>query len=339
MHCPRRATAGSLSCSTSSAANRCRRNRDALDRRCPTPCETMPLCSLRNLRPVLDSLSSLIDLHCESISMPGLILHTSNQLDLLARRLSDVVSAPLGSPFTPEIVVVQSLASRRWLSFQIAGRQGICANYDFPFLSDFITQIVKKASPVATPIEKMSIELLSWKIDSLLLHCLAQKEFTPVAKYLRDNDSLKRFHLAARLANLFDQYRVYRPEMVSGWAASKQTRSGDEAWQAALWRQLGEAPGFNQALDRLRAHGFPDAAKLDLPERISIFAPTSLPPTYLEVLFQLARVRDIHLFILRPSREYRGNDSTGKQRARQVSTLIQRRAILSLLPGEKSTRT
>lgn len=277
----------------------------------------MPLCSLRNLRPVLDSLSSLIDLHCESISMPGLILQTSNQLDLLARRLSAIVSAPLGSPFTPEIVVVQSLASRRWLSFQIASRQGICANYDFPFLSDFITQIVKKASPVATPIEKMSIELLSWKIDSLLLHCLAQKEFAPVAKYLRDNDSLKRFHLAARLANLFDQYRVYRPEMVSGWAASKQTRSEDEAWQAALWRQLGEAPGFNQALDRLRAHGFTDAAKLDLPERISIFAPTSLPPTYLEVLFQLSRVRDIHLFILRPSREYRGNDSTGKQRARQ----------------------
>ena len=248
--------------------------------------------------------------------MPGLILHTSNQLDLLAERLSWVVSAPLGSPFTPEIVVVQSLASRRWLSLQIAQRQGICANYEFPFLSDFITQVVKIASPVTTPIEKMSTEFLTWKIDALLPQCIARKEFAPVAKYLDDGDSLKRFHLAARLAHLFDQYRVYRPEMVLDWTASKKNRNGDEAWQAALWRELGEAPGFNQALDRLRASGFPNAANLDLPNRISIFAPASLPPTYFELLFQLARVRETHLFLLRPSREYRGNDPTAKQRAR-----------------------
>ena len=248
--------------------------------------------------------------------MPGLILHTSNQLDLLAQRLSQVVSAPLGSPFTPEIVVVQSLASRRWLSLQIAQLHGICANYAFPFLADFVAQTVKQAYPVEAAADKMSTGLLAWKIDSLLPRCLARKEFAPVAKYLRDGDSLKRFHLATRLANLFDQYRVYRPEMVSGWAASNKARSEDEAWQAALWRELGEAPGFDQAFDRLRTLGFKKAAQRDLPQRVLIFAPASLPPVYLELLFQLARVREVHLFLLRPSREYRGNDPTAKQRAR-----------------------
>ena len=248
--------------------------------------------------------------------MPGLILHTSNQLDLLARRLSNVVSAPLGSPFTPEIVVVQSLASRRWLSLQIAQLQGICANYAFPFLGVFIAETVRQASPVETPADPMSTDLLTWKIYSLLPLCLARKEFAPVAKYLADGDSLKRFHLATRLANLFDQYRVYRPDMVSDWTASKKVQKGDEAWQATLWRQLGEAPPFDQALDRLRTRGFENAAHLDLPERVSVFAPASLPPVYLELLFQLARVRELHLFLLRPSREYRGNDPTAKQRAR-----------------------
>jgi len=248
--------------------------------------------------------------------MPGLILHTSNQLDLLAQRLSEVVSAPLGSPFTPEIVVVQSLASRRWLSLQIAQRQRICANYDFPFLGDLIARIVQQAAPAAALGEKISADLLTWKIDSLLPRCLARKEFVPVAQYLRDGDSLKRFQLSGRLANLFDQYRVYRPEMVSGWAASKKRQSKDEAWQAALWRQLGEAPGFDQALEHLRTRGFEEGAQLDLPERISIFAPASLPPAYLELLLQLARVREVHLFLLRPSREYRGNDPTAKQWAR-----------------------
>jgi exodeoxyribonuclease V gamma subunit len=248
--------------------------------------------------------------------MPGLILHTSNQLDLLAERLSEVVSAPLESPFTPETVVVQSLASRRWLSFKIAQLQGICANYAFPFLADFVAQTVQQGSPDGALAEKMSTESLTWKIDSLLPQSLSRTEFTPVAKYLSDGDSLKRFHLASRLANLFDQYRVYRPEMVSGWAAANNAPDRDEAWQAELWRQLGEAPGFDQALDRLRARGFKNAAQLELPERVSIFAPTSLPPAYLELLFQLARVREVHLFLLRPSREYRGNDPTAKQRAR-----------------------
>lgn len=248
--------------------------------------------------------------------MPGLILHTSNQLDLLAQRLSQVVSIPLDSPFTAEVVVVQSLASRRWLSFQIAQRQGICANYAFPFLGDFITRTVTQASPIEAPAEKISLEPLTWKIDSLLSRLLTRKEFVPVAKYLSDGDSLKRFHLAVRLANLFDQYRVYRPEMMAGWLASKKARSADETWQSELWRQLGEVGGFDQALDRLRTRGFEGAGQLDLPKRVSIFAPTSIPPAYLDLLFQLSRVRELHLFLLRPSREYRGNDPTAKQRAR-----------------------
>jgi len=248
--------------------------------------------------------------------MPGLILHTSNQLDLLAEQLSRVVSTPLDSPFTPEIVVVQSLASRRWLSFKMASLQGICSNYAFPFLANFVWEIVEQASPAKGAADKMSPEVLTWKIDSLLPGCLARKEFTPVAKYLRDDDPLKRFHLAARLANLFDQYRVYRPKMIAGWAGENQDRTGDEAWQATLWRKLGDPPGFDQALERLRTRGFKKNAQLTLPERVSIFAPTSLPPAYLQLLFQLSRIREVHLFLLRPSREFRGNDPTAKQRAR-----------------------
>src|ERR1043166_7561140 len=136
--------------------------------------------------------------------MPGLILHTSNQLDLLAERLSQVVSTPLDSPFTPEIVVVQSLATRRWLSLKIAELQGICANYAFPFLGAFVAQLAAQGSPVEGAAEKMSTEVLTWKIDSLLPECLARKEFGPVARYLSDGDSLKRFPLAAMVANLFD---------------------------------------------------------------------------------------------------------------------------------------
>lgn len=250
--------------------------------------------------------------------MPGLIQHTSNQLDLLARQLSAVTSLPLASPFTPEIVVVQSLATRRWVTFQIAQDQKICANYIFPFLSDFTVWLVKLGFPENTLVEKTSPELLAWRIDSLLRRSLERKEFAPLASYLRDGDSLKRFHLAIRLANLFDQYRVYRPEMISEWETSKKKRTGDEAWQAMLWRQLEEPSAFDQALQQLRVSGFKNADRLNLPGRVSIFAPGSLPPACFDLLFQLSRIRDVHLFLLRPSAEYRGSDITPKQRARRA---------------------
>lgn len=214
--------------------------------------------------------------------------------------------------------MVQSLATRRWLTFQIAQDQRICANYDFPFLSDFTVWLVKLGSPADTLVEKTRPELLAWKIDSLLLRSIDRREFAPLARYLRDGDSLRRFHLAIRLANLFDQYRVYRPEMISDWETSKKRRSGDEAWQALLWRQLDEPSAFDHALQRLRVGGFKDSAKLNLPERVSIFAPGSLPPACIDLLFQLSRIRDVHLFLLRPSTEYRGSDLTRKQRVRRT---------------------
>src|SRR5438105_15885319 len=114
--------------------------------------------------------------------MPGLILHTSNQLDLLARRLSEVVSRPLGSPFLPEFVVVQSLASRRWLSFQIAQYQKICANYAFPFIGDFIAWLVTLVSQAHAPINKTPPELPPRKIDPLLVRALGQQDPPPPAR-------------------------------------------------------------------------------------------------------------------------------------------------------------
>jgi exodeoxyribonuclease V gamma subunit len=248
--------------------------------------------------------------------MPGLIQHTSNQLDLLAQQLVKVVSTPLSSPFTPEMVVVQSLATRRWLSFQIAQDQKICANYYFPTLAEFVTKLIQQGAPGGDA-ERMPFESLIWNIDALLRKSLEKKEFVAVAHYLRDGDPLKRFHLAIRLANLFDQYGAYRPEKLSSWATSRQKRSGDEAWQATLWRELDQTPAFAHTLQRLRSQGFRDTANFDLPERISIFAPASVPPAYLDLLFQLSHVRNIHLFLLSPSREYRGTDRTPKQRARR----------------------
>ena len=62
-----------------------------------------------------------------------LILHHSNRLERLADDLAEVVRTPLSSPFTPEVIAVQSTGMARWLSMELAGRLGVSANVRFPF--------------------------------------------------------------------------------------------------------------------------------------------------------------------------------------------------------------
>lgn len=248
--------------------------------------------------------------------MPALNLHVSNRLDLLAAALGEVTSRPLDSPFTPEIVVVQSLATRRWLSLRLAEFTGVFANYEFPFLGELVARCVKAATGDAAAAERPSIELLTWRIESALRQCVDGEESSAVCRYLSDGDSLKRFTLSGRIANLFDQYRLYRPDLLLKWSAGFMDVRGHEAWQSKLWAEVDGASAFGRAVAEIRTNGFPQPVGSEFPARVSVFAPTGLPPAYLDLLFQLGQVRDVHLFLLRPSAVYHGDDVNQKRRAK-----------------------
>jgi exodeoxyribonuclease V gamma subunit len=256
-------------------------------------------------------------------SSPGPIvsqlnLHISNRLDLLAAALGQEVAArPLPSAFTPEIVVVQSAAARRWLTLRLAELHGVCANFEFPFLGAIVARLIAAGPEGAALDERPSADVLTWRIESALRRCTGRPEFAAVAIYLAGGDSLKRFALAARLAALFDQYRLYRPELLLQWA-TRGPGSGhaDEIWQARLWLEVDGTSDFDRALANRRTRGFSPSAQQDLPERLSVFAPTALAPAYLDLLFQLGTSREVHLFLLQPSPLYHGDDLTPKARAR-----------------------
>ena len=52
--------------------------------------------------------------------MAGLYVHRSNRLEALAGQLAAIMRDPLRSVLQPEIVMVQSLGMRRWLSLELA---------------------------------------------------------------------------------------------------------------------------------------------------------------------------------------------------------------------------
>jgi exodeoxyribonuclease V gamma subunit len=124
----------------------------------------------------------------------------------------------------------------------------------------------------------------------------------------------RRFALAQRLADLFDQYLTYRPTLALEWEAGAV-----DDFQSALFRELARAHGRGHlpararaALSRLEQGARPQG----LPERLHVFGVSSLPPLYLDILAALSRERDIHLFLLSPTREYYGDLRSGRRKLR-----------------------
>lgn len=248
-----------------------------------------------------------------------MIVHRSNRTEVLVETLAELVATPPADPFTPETIVVQGPGMARWLGLELAARLGVWANHAFPFPRAFI-ELVSTAMLGEPPAAAAAFapEALSWAIAAELPRQRAAARFAPVARFLDgDNAGSKLLPLAGRVANLFDQYAVFRPEMVLEWEAG----GGDPAdWQPALWRtlvaRLGPAHPAARARDLLVALRAGQRPAASLPHRVSIFGLATLPPTYVALLAALANRIEVHLFALSPSREYWGDIASGRDRRR-----------------------
>src|SRR4051812_44503378 len=166
-----------------------------------------------------------------------LTIHYSNRLETLAEGLAALTSAPLASPFSREIVVVQSRGVARWLSLKLADQRGVCANVEFPFPNAYAWELYRAVLGQVPETSQFDPAVLTWRIAGLLPEVEALPVFAPVRNYV-GGDPLRRFELAAQLAVSFDQYLVYRPDWISDWERGK-----DNQWQAELWRALVRGTG------------------------------------------------------------------------------------------------
>jgi exodeoxyribonuclease V gamma subunit len=239
--------------------------------------------------------------------MAGLIRYTGNRLDLLADRIAECIRSPLSAPLAPEIVIVQSKAMERWLSMELARRHGICANIRFPFPNAFLDELFRIMAPEYREAPPYDPEISAWRILAALPACLEQPVFGPLRAYLQDDGGLKGYQLACRLADLFDQYLIFRPDMMLRWETGA-SGYGEEAWQSELWRKIRQDDAScppahlrRLLLDRIRR---PLTTAPSLPERVSIFGVSWLPPFHLEIFQALSGHLNIHFFALNPCREF-----------------------------------
>ncbi|MEQ8763310.1 MAG: exodeoxyribonuclease V subunit gamma [Planctomycetota bacterium] len=258
-----------------------------------------------------------------------LSIETCNHLEVLLERLAGRMrQAPL-PPLQPEIVVVQSQGMGRWVTLELARRLGVAGSLEMPFPAKFCDDLARRLGLAEAPvIDPFDREILTWRLFRTLDPIPAGKAFDPVRTYLRGDDTgIRRFQLAARVASRFDDYQIYRPEMLVGWESGElrmpeqdSASREHEAWQAALWQRLvAETPhpplafrfrGLLEALHR-------SVDRSLLPSRITVFGISSLPPIFLKVLGALARTIPVTIAFVSPTPEFWGDLRSEKEDRRR----------------------
>ncbi len=218
-------------------------------------------------------------------------------LDALVQRLREQPAAPLEQ----ETIVVQGQGMARWLERELAQRLGIAGSFRFPYPGAFLYSLLLRDEPAPSPFGR---EALGLRIFRLLADPRLQDQLGAAATFCEDDpDQRKRSQLAAALAQRFDDYQLYRTDLLAAFAKGRAVDLLHADWQGALWRALlRERPGLD---DARRIDALQDTLRRErpasLPARVTLFALPALPQAMLDVLRGIERHCDIAQFALLPS--------------------------------------
>lgn len=265
-----------------------------------------------------------------------LYLHHGNAIKVLKDHLIGLLKNSPLSVLQAEQILVQNPGVKRWLQQQIAEHSGIAANIEFPLPSRFVWDIFLSQFEGIQQLSTYDAEVLRWSLLAILRQNVDDPHLELLKDYqLQDQSGLASFQLASRLAGLFDHYLVYRPKMIKQWDNKSQAQDNDEQWQAYLWRLLREQnpeAHRSELIMRLIQTIKRDALNTSgLPERLFVFALSSMSPLYVNVMAALAEVIDIHFYVINPCRHYWGDIlSQREQLKRGEKPIIENELLASL---------
>lgn len=252
------------------------------------------------------------------------------------------------APLEKEIVLVQSNGIAQWLKLALAedaprdgaetgeGGCGIAAALEVSLPSRFIWQVYRSVlgRDAVAEVSPFDRARLVWRLMRVLPSLVDSETFAPLRRFMRtDDDQRKRFQLADRLADLFDQYQMYRADWLDAWANGNDVLVGargeraplpaEQVWQPALWRALlddvantedaqshhatmsngGRAAVHAAFLARVKQASDADRPR-GLPRRVVVFGISSMPQQSLEVLAAISRWTQVLMCVPNPCAHY-----------------------------------
>ncbi|WP_138429800.1 exodeoxyribonuclease V subunit gamma [Fodinibius saliphilus] len=238
-----------------------------------------------------------------------------SELEPLAKRLcAEMEEHPPANPLAPEIFVVQNHGIGQWLSLYLADRDGIAANMEFEFPSERIWKLIRSIDddiPQDLPSDRGP---MTWSLVELFEDQELLEDFPRLRHYISDEDpgqrAMRSWKLASKIADVFDQYLIYRPGMINSWEQQKLSSTSLEAegWQMQLWNRLTahwkeyydgqwlhRAELQQQLIEHIENGTLPSE---ELPDRITVFGVSTASPAFIETLVKLSKRTEVYFYHL-----------------------------------------
>ena len=268
---------------------------------------------------------------------PGLIALHGNQTETLADTVLAWLAAHPLNALEPEIVLVQSNGMAEWFKMRMAERQGVCAAAQVELPARFVwrsyRQILGRFEvPRESPLDKTP---MIWRLMRLLPQCLELEAFAPIANFLRPGEPQRLLQLAEKLADLFDQYQIYRADWLEAWEQGDDVlrRPGSpdvpvpegQLWQPMLWRLvLAELDEHERAATRpalqarvLSALESGQPPVMPLARRVVVFGMSQMPFALMQFLSAIANHSQVLIAVPNPCRFHWADAIDGRELLRQ----------------------
>jgi len=252
----------------------------------------------------------------------GLQLNVSNSLKDLADQLATGLKQHAGDVFQKQYLVTQTDGMNNWLTIQLASKMGIHANTKFLKPNDIVNQLYFWMGGESS--EVLASDHLKWLIYNLLDERVFVLRFKTIAAYY-PGDDVKRIALAGKVADLFDQYQVYRPELLDEWNNATIEEVKVEEWQKYLWIKVKEKMGdeltdktsmIRYIIEQLNAPVQQQKVLTRLPQ-LHIFGVSIITQLHIHLFNELSKYCAVSFYLLNPAPlVYWLDDKTEKQIAR-----------------------
>ena len=264
------------------------------------------------------------------LAVAMLYTYPSNKLENLVFALDTLLNSIERAPLAADTILVQHPGMQHWLSMELAKRspQQICMNAQYPLPVRYFWDLIRLIlGPNVVPDRSVyTREILAWRIyrllddDALKAHPLTHEP----TSYWQDQplalQARRRFQLAEQVADVYEQYLMFRPDWIEQW----EQQPADH-WQAYIWQRLvAQDPQHPLRLMRQAAEQIQQPVQ-PLPSHFFIFGINALAPIWLDFLTAITEQTetDIHLLYLNPSAEHWDSLPSEKQ---QIKQLIQQHA-------------
>ncbi len=223
--------------------------------------------------------------------------HLSQLISDLANQIANKHST--SDPFESDWIIVQNKETQDWIHSKISEENGISANVEFIYPSELIWKIYrlyKKEVPIELPTDRSALEVRI--LDELVSN---QSELAPRGLQV-PYDMLAKISLAESIADVFDLYLMYRPDLLTKWEKDVINKRDQEEWQAYLWRKVKSdiSKLYPDLPDRVnlakQVQKLVESGTVRLPNKITIFGLSHWSKPFNGFIEILSEIMEIYWF-------------------------------------------